>query len=90
MFALVSYMALLVVVTSTEAFEAGQFKSLLSQLRRALRTQSRFFDTLRLATLRLDAHFWRGLDNVLVMDTKLGLTFDELVEVPLLLETGGS
>lgn len=82
------YMAMLLVVTSREASEAGGFKWLLFQMRKALRTQSQFFDTLKLASLRLDAHFWRGFDNILMMDPKLGLMFDQVVEVPLPMDTG--
>jgi hypothetical protein len=81
-FAMVPHMAMLLVVTSKEANEAGQYKSLLNRLRRVLRTQSRSFDPIRLAILRLDAHFWRGIDNVFNMDPQLGCSFEDLVEVP--------
>ncbi len=81
-FSMVPHTVILLVVTSKEMGEASQYKFLINKLRRVLRTQSRFFDPIRLASLRLDAHFWRGLDQTFQMDSNLGCSFDELVEAP--------
>ena len=81
-FASMPYMAMLLVVTSREINEAGKCKFLLTKMRRLLRTQSRSSETMRLAILRMDAHFWRGMDNIFVMDSRLGCSFDELIDIP--------
>lgn len=62
-------LALLLHVTADSPEEAQECRVLLDRARRAVRLQSKSLDILRFSLLRIDAIFWKGLDNVLT--TKL-------------------
>ncbi|KAE8869289.1 hypothetical protein PTNB73_04342 [Pyrenophora teres f. teres] len=58
-------LTLLLHVTSESPEEAQECRILLDRTRRAVRLQSKSLEILRFSLLRIDAIFWKGLDNVL-------------------------
>ncbi|KAK0392269.1 hypothetical protein NLU13_1765 [Sarocladium strictum] len=56
------------VVTSQSQQEAAEWLSLLQTTRRELRLKATTLSVLRLGLLRIDAIFWRGLENVLCLE----------------------
>lgn len=71
-------MCFLLVCTSRDIEEATECKGLLCKIRGVLRIQSRAYETMRLALLRTDAHFWVGVDNAFKMNPQLGCLFEDL------------
>jgi hypothetical protein len=57
-------LALLLHVTADSSEEVQECRALLDHARRTVRLQSKSFDVLRFSLLRIDAIFWKGLDNV--------------------------
>ncbi|KAG9258126.1 fungal-specific transcription factor [Emericellopsis atlantica] len=64
-FSTLCFTLLSAVVTSSDETEATSWLALLQTTRRELRIKATTLPVLRLGLLRIDAVFWRGLDNVL-------------------------
>lgn len=65
----------MLIVTSRSRDEAAEYKTILDRARRALRTQSRSFEMMRFALLKVDAVFWVGFDKVFRSDLEMGGNF---------------
>jgi hypothetical protein len=59
-------------LASRDHAEASEYKIVLDKARRALRMQSRSFDMMRFALLKMDAIFWVGFDKVFTSDLEIG------------------
>lgn len=65
----------MLIVTSRDVGEATECKLILDKARRALRMQSRSFEMMRFALLKMDAIFWVGFDKAFVSDLEMGGSF---------------
>ena len=60
------------VVTSRSKEEAEEYRKLLDKVRATLRTQSRSFEMMRFALLKIDAVFFVGFHRVFTSDLENG------------------
>ena len=60
------------VVTSRTHEEAAEYKALLDKVRSTLRMQSKSFEMMRFALLKMDAVFFVGFDRVFTSDLEKG------------------
>lgn len=60
------------IVTSRTEQEAAEYKTLLDQIRNTLRMQSKSFEMMRFALLKMDAVFFVGFDRVFMSDLEKG------------------
>ncbi|KAK7589795.1 hypothetical protein V3481_008768 [Fusarium oxysporum f. sp. vasinfectum] len=70
--------AMLFMFVSTATYEeALSWMKLLQATRRQMRLKANAFVTIRLGLLRMDAIFWRGVDQVLKLEPHVKLALDE-------------
>jgi hypothetical protein len=60
------------VVTSRTHDEAAEYRALLAKVRSTLRMQSKSFEMMRFALLKIDAVFFVGLERVFTSDLENG------------------
>lgn len=74
-FSMTCPLCIVLIVTSRDPIEAAGYKLILDKARRALRMQSRSFEMIRFALLKMDAIFWVGFDKVFTSDLEMGGSF---------------
>lgn len=67
-FAMTSSVCIVLIVTSRHREEAEEYKRILDKLRNTLRMQSKSFEMMRFALLKIDAIFFVGFDKVMRSD----------------------
>ncbi|RGP68721.1 hypothetical protein FSPOR_5192 [Fusarium sporotrichioides] len=77
-FSSLSFAVLFMFVSSRTVEEASTWLQLLLSIRKQLRLKASTLEVLRLGLLRIDAIFWRGIDNVLKLEPHVKLALDTL------------